>query len=79
VGATQWDDEDDEDDEDNHIVVRNRRIRQQWGERWDEMEDMMTTRTTRGRTARRTTARRMWWRANGNLRCPRSGRLFLST
>jgi len=31
---------DNEDKEDNHIVVRNRRMRQQSGERWDEMEDM---------------------------------------
>jgi len=37
VGGIQWDDEDDEDD---HIVVRNRHMRQQWGDRWDEMEDM---------------------------------------
>jgi len=33
----QWDDQDAQDD---HIVVRNRRMRQQSGERWDEMEDM---------------------------------------
>ena len=31
---------DHEDKEDDHIVVRNRRMRQQSGERWDEMEDM---------------------------------------
>jgi len=37
VGGIQWDDEDDEDD---HIVVRNRLMRQQSGERWDEIEDM---------------------------------------
>jgi len=37
VGGIQWDDED---DEDAYIVVRNRRMRQQSGERWDEMEDM---------------------------------------
>ena len=37
VGGIQWDDEDNEDD---HIVVRNRGMRQQLGERWDEMEDM---------------------------------------
>jgi len=37
VGGIQWDDEDDEGD---HIVVRNRRMRWQSGERWDEMEDM---------------------------------------
>jgi len=40
VGGIQWDDEDDEDDEDNHIVVRNRHMRQQSGERWDELEDI---------------------------------------
>jgi len=37
VGGIQWDHEDHEDD---HIVVRNRRMRQQSEERWDEMEDM---------------------------------------
>jgi len=37
VGGIQWDDEEDEDD---HIVVRNKRIRQQSGERWDEMENI---------------------------------------
>jgi len=37
LGGIQWDEEDDEDD---HIVVRNRRMRQQSGECWDEMEDM---------------------------------------
>jgi len=37
VGGIQWDDEDDEYD---HIVVRNRRMRQQSGEHWDEMGDM---------------------------------------
>jgi len=37
VGGIQWDDKDDKDD---HIVVRNRRMRQQSGERSDEMEDM---------------------------------------
>jgi len=37
VGGIQWDDENDEND---HIVVRNRRMRQQSGEGWDEMEDM---------------------------------------
>jgi len=37
VWGIQWDDKDDKDD---HIVVRNRRIRQQSGERWDEMDDM---------------------------------------
>ena len=37
MGGIQWDDED---DEDAYIVVRNRRMRQQSGERWDEMEDM---------------------------------------
>jgi len=29
-----------EDDEDDHIVVRNRGMREQSAERWDEMEDM---------------------------------------
>jgi len=37
VGGIQWDDED---DEDNHIVLRNRRMGQKSGERWDQMEDM---------------------------------------
>ena len=37
VGGIQWDDKDDKDD---HIVVRSRRMRQESGERWDEMEDM---------------------------------------
>jgi len=37
VGGIQLDDVNDADD---HIVVRNRRIRQQSGERWDEIEDM---------------------------------------
>jgi len=40
VGGIQWDDKDDKDDKDDHIVVRNRRMRPQSGERWDEMEDM---------------------------------------
>jgi len=34
VGGIQWDDKDDKDD---HIVVRNRRMRQQSGECWDEI------------------------------------------
>jgi len=37
MGGIQWDDEDDEND---HILVRNRCMRQQSGEGWDEMEDM---------------------------------------
>ena len=37
LAGIQWADEDDEDD---HIVVRNRRMRQQSGERWDATEDM---------------------------------------
>jgi len=34
VGGIEWDDQDD------HIMVSNTRMRQQAGERWDEMEDM---------------------------------------
>jgi len=45
VGGIQWDDEDDEND---HIVVRNRRMRQQSGEHWDEMEDMDDDEDDRG-------------------------------
>ena len=37
VGGIEWGDQYDQDD---HIVVRNRRMRQQSGERWEEMEEM---------------------------------------
>jgi len=40
VGGTQWDDNDDKQDKDAHIVVRNRRMREQSAEHGDEMEDM---------------------------------------
>ena len=40
VGGIQWEDKDDKYDKYNHIVMRNRRMRQQLGERGDEMEDM---------------------------------------
>jgi len=79
VGGIQWHDKDDKDDKDDHIVVRNRRMRQQSGERWDEMEDMDDEEDDERADERRRTPRRMWRRANGNPRCPRSGRQLLST
>jgi len=40
VGGIELEDKDDKYDKDDHIVVRNRCMRQQSGERWDEKEDM---------------------------------------
>ena len=48
----QWDDDDDQDAQDDQIVVRNRRMRQQSGERRGEMKDMDDDKDVEGQDRR---------------------------